>query len=79
MIEINRENHSYARCQACGAYKEDSEKLNVYSIKIINKNRQGTEISLCNNCCNILSDLTNEPDRRMYGMKAMSYDELEEG
>lgn len=78
MFVINKENHFYDRCQVCGADKTKSANLNIYTIKIMNKHRQGVELHLCSNCCNALSELTKEPDRRMYGIKMMSIDELED-
>lgn len=78
MFEISKENHSYYRCQVCRVDGTESANLNIYSIKIMNKYQQGTELHLCSRCCNVLSELTAEPDRRMYGIKMMSIDELEE-
>ena len=78
MFEISKENHLYYSCQVCGIDTTESGNLNIYSVKIMNKYKQGVELHLCNNCCNVLSKLTEEPDRRMYGIKMMSIDELEE-
>lgn len=78
MFEISKEDRFYDSCQVCGVDKTESANLNIYSIKIMNKYKQGTELHLCNNCCNVLSKLTAEPDKRMYGIKTMSIDELEE-
>ena len=78
MFEISKEDHFYDKCQVCGVDKTESEKLNIYTVKIMNKHRQGVELHLCSNCCNVLSKLTEEPDRRMYGVRMMSIDELEE-
>ena len=78
MFEISKENHFYNSCQVCGVDKTESANLNIYAVKIMNKYKQGVELHLCSNCCNVLSNLTKEPDRRMYGIKAMSIDELEE-
>ena len=78
MFEISKEDHFYDKCQVCGVDKTESEKLNIYTVKIMNKHRQGVELHLCSNCCNVLSKLTEEPDRRMYGVRMMSIDELED-
>lgn len=78
MFEINRENHSYDRCQVCGADKAESANINIYSIKLMNRQKCGMELHLCSHCCNVLSDLTKEPDKRLYGIRMMSIDELEE-
>lgn len=78
MFEISKGSHFYANCQVCGVDKSESANLNIYAIKVMNKYRQGTELHLCSNCCNVLSQLTAEPDKRMYGVRMMSVDELEE-
>lgn len=78
MFEISRKDHFYDSCQVCGADKTKNESLNIYSIKIMNKLKQGVELHLCSNCCNVLSKLTEEPDRRMYGIRMVSIDELED-
>lgn len=78
MFEISKEHHFYDICQVCGVDKTESANLNIYSVKLMNKYKQGVELHLCSNCCNTLSELTKEPDRRMYGIKMMSIDELEE-
>lgn len=78
MFEISKGDHFYNRCQVCEADKSVSANINIYSIRIVNKHNNGVEIHLCSNCCNILSDLTKEPDRCMHGIKMMSVDELEE-
>lgn len=78
MFEISKGDHFYDSCQVCGVDKTEHASLNIYAIKIMNKNKQGVELHLCSNCCNVLSKLTEEPDKRMYGMKMMSVDELEE-
>ena len=74
MFEIEKTNH-FGFCQVC-----NSKNIldSFYTIKVMNKYKQGTELHLCSNCCNILSDFTKEPDRRMHGIKMMSIDELEE-
>ena len=77
MFEISKESHFYDSCQVCGVDKTESGNLNIYSVKIMNKYGQGTELHLCSNCCNALSKLTEEPDKRMYGIKMMSIDEFE--
>lgn len=78
MFEISKEDHFYDKCQVCGVDKTESEKLNIYTVKIMNKHRQGVELHLCSNCCNVLSKLIEEPDRRMHGVRMMSIDELED-
>lgn len=78
MFEISKGHYFYDSCQVCGVDKTESGNLNIYSIKIMNKNKQGVELHLCGNCCNVLSKLTEEPDRRMYGIRMLSIDELEE-
>lgn len=78
MFEISKGDRFYDSCQVCGVDCTESANLNIYSIKIMNKYKQGVELHLCNNCCNALSKLTDEPDRRMYGVKMISIDELEE-
>ena len=75
MFEIEKISH-FASCQVCGVDKTESGNLNIYSVKAMNKYKQGTELHLCSNCCNALSKLTEEPDRRMHGIKMMSIDEL---
>lgn len=77
MFEIEKINH-FACCQVCGNDASENMQDKIYAIRIMNKNQQGTEIRLCSNCCNVLSKLTEEPDRRMYGIRMMSIDELEE-
>ena len=77
MFEIERDGHLYGNCQVCGADKSDSINLNIYSIKLMNKNRQGVELRLCSHCCDVLSKITAEPDNRMHGIRMMSVDELE--
>ena len=78
MFEINRENHFYDICQVCGVDRTESANTNIYSVKIMNKYRQGVELHLCSQCCNVLSKLTEEPDKRLYGVRMISIDELEE-
>ena len=53
MFEISKENHLYYSCQVCGIDTTESGNLNIYSVKIMNKYKQGVELHLCNNCCNI--------------------------
>ena len=77
MFEIEKIKH-FACCQVCGNDASENMQDKIYAIRIMNKNQQGTEIRLCSNCCNVLSKLTEEPDRRMYGIRAMSIDELED-
>jgi hypothetical protein len=73
MFEIEKINH-FGFCQVC-----NSKNIldSFYTIKVMNKDKQGTELHLCGNCCNVLSKLTAEPDKRMYGIRVMSIDELE--
>ena len=78
MFEISKESHFYDSCQVCGVDRTESANLNIYAVKIMNKYKHGVELHLCSNCCNTLSKLTEEPDKRMYGIKMMSIDELEE-
>lgn len=78
MFEISKGIGFHNKCQVCGVDNSESANLNIYSIKIMNKYKQGVELHLCSNCCNVLSKLTEEPDRRMYGIKMMSIDELKE-
>lgn len=77
MFEISKGDPFYNSCQVCGADKSESANLNIYSIKIMNEYKQGVALRLCSNCCNVLSKLTEEPDRRMYGIRMMSIDELD--
>lgn len=77
MFEISKEDYFYNRCQACGVSRTESANLNIYTVRIMNKHKQGTELHLCSNCCNVLSKLTAEPDRRMYGVKYCSIEELD--
>ena len=77
MFEISKEDRLYTSCQVCGVDRTESANLSIYSVKVMNKNKQGTELHLCSRCCDVLSKLTAEPDRRMYGVKMMSIDELE--
>lgn len=79
MFEINKENDPHFHCLVCGSDKSLPANTGIYLIKIMNRHQQGTALHLCSNCCNILSDLTKEPDKRMYGLKMVSIDELEEG
>ena len=77
MFEIEKIS-CFARCQACGNDASENMEDRIYAIRVMSKYRQGTELHLCSNCCNVLSKLTAEPDKRMYGIKMMSIDELEE-
>lgn len=76
MFEIEKINH-YACCQVCGNNASENMQDRIYAIRIMNKNNQGTEIRLCSGCCNILSKLTEAPDKRMHGIKVMCMDELD--
>ena len=76
MFEIEKINH-FACCQVCGNDASENIQDKIYAIRIMNKNHQGTEIRLCSKCCNVLSKLTEEPDKRMSGVKMMSIDELD--
>lgn len=79
MFEISKETNPHFYCLVCGLGKSLPANTGIYLIKIMNKNKQGTALHLCSNCCNTLSKLTEEPDRRMHGLKMVSIDELEEG
>ncbi len=76
MFEIEKIKH-FACCQVCGNEASKNMQNRIYSIKVMNKAHQGTELHLCSNCCNALSRLIAEPDKRMYGIKVMSIDELD--
>lgn len=76
MFVIEKINH-FACCQVCGNDASESIQDKIYSIKIMNKYQQGTELHLCCNCCNALSKLLEAPDKRMYGVRMMSIDELD--
>jgi hypothetical protein len=77
MFEIEKINH-FASCQVCGNDASENMQDRIYAIRIMNKYQQGAELRLCSNCCNALSKLTEEPDKRMHGIRMMSIDELEE-
>jgi hypothetical protein len=76
MFEIEKVNH-FACCQVCGNDASENMQDRIYSIKVMNKYQQGTELHLCSNCCNALSKLIEEPDKRMHGIKVMRIDELD--
>lgn len=76
MFEIEKINHLDC-CQVCGNDASENIQDRIYAIKIMNKYKQGVELHLCSNCCNALSNITKEPDKRMYGIKAMRIDELD--
>lgn len=78
MFEISKENDPHFNCLVCGLNKSMPASSNIYLIGIMNKYKQGVELHLCSNCCNVLSKLIEEPDKRMHGIKMMSIDELEE-
>ena len=78
MFEISKEKHFYDICQVCGADKSKSADINIHSIKLMNKHKSGVELHLCSQCCNVLSKLTAEPDKHLYGIKMMSVEELDE-
>ena len=75
MFEIERET-CFTCCQVCGNDASEHCSDSIYTIRIMNRNNQGTELHLCANCCNILSKLTDHPDKCMYGVRMMSIDEL---
>lgn len=77
MFEISKVNDPYVYCQVCGLDKSMPASSSIYSITILNRLKQGVELHLCNNCCSTLSKLTEEPDKRMYGIRMMSIDELD--
>ena len=77
MFEIEKINH-LACCQVCGNDASENIQDRIYAIRIMNKYQQGVELHLCSNCCNVMSKLTDNPDKRMHGIKMMSIDELEE-
>ena len=77
MFEIGKINDPYVYCQVCGLDKGLPTSSNVYSITIMNRLKQGVELHLCSNCCNVLSKLIEEPDKRMHGIKVMRIDELD--
>jgi sulfur relay (sulfurtransferase) complex TusBCD TusD component (DsrE family) len=77
MFEIEKIS-CFARCQVCGNDASENMKDRIYAVRIMNKYQQGVELHLCNNCCNVLSKITDNPDKLMYGIKMMSIDELEE-
>jgi hypothetical protein len=76
MFEIEKINH-FAYCQVCGSDASENIQDKIYGIRIMNKNHQGAEIRLCSKCCSILSKLTEEPDKRLCGVKMMSINELD--
>lgn len=57
------------RCQSCCEEKE------LFSIKVMNKHKQGVEVSLCKDCCKTLKDLLGMT--QVKGIKMMSIEELD--
>lgn len=49
MIELK--NSAYSNCNSCGSRK------NLFTVRVGNKHEQGTEISLCKECCATLKSL----------------------
>ena len=49
MIELN--NSAYSNCNSCGCRKD------LFTVRVGNKYGQGTEISLCKECCAALKSL----------------------
>jgi hypothetical protein len=79
MFELEREDKTNIRCQACGKHRIESRKsVNFYTIRIADKWGNETGMHLCSNCCNILGQLVTDADKRMYGVRVMSVDEFEE-
>ena len=76
MFEIEKVNH-FACCQVCGNDASENMQDRIYSIKVMSKYQQGTELHLCSNCCNTLSKLIEEPDKRMHGIKVMRIDDID--
>lgn len=62
---------TYYRCQVCG---EDSENK-IFSITLLNRNNQGTEVRLCKNCCKELRSLLKFT--QLNGVKMVSIDDID--
>lgn len=57
MFRIEKINDPYVYCQVCDPSNGLPTSSNIYSIKIMNRLEQGTELHLCSNCCKELSGL----------------------
>ena len=68
MFEISN-NSLNIHCQSCG------EKAKLFSITVMNKHKQGTEIHLCKDCCKTLHDLLCMT--QLTGVKYCSIEELD--
>lgn len=69
MFKITRDTADL-NCQVCHT------RGNIYNVSL-SDGRFGVELHLCSNCCSVLSRLTEEPDKRMYGIRMISIDELD--
>lgn len=67
MIEIR--NNAYSNCLSCGSHK------NLFVVKVGNKHGQGTELSLCKECCATLKSLLGVT--QIKGIKMCSIEELD--
>lgn len=57
------------RCQSCGA------ETKLFTLKVENSHKQGTEISLCKDCCDTLRNLLSAT--HLDDVKMVSCDELD--
>ena len=68
---LNTVMKTYYRCQVCSEDIEDR----LFSITLLNHNKQGTEVCLCKNCCKELRSLLKFT--QLNGVRAVSIDDID--
>ena len=67
MIELK--NSAYSNCNSCGSHKD------LFTVRVGNKHGQGTEISLCKECCATLKSILCMT--QIKGIKRCSTDDID--